>query len=99
LLWGVAFSGVGKEAPMLIGGLWAIDLGGDPYPGEPSRALLFCTRAQARAWCTETMRKWRDGRQRDDTLMAWRVRPVRVRETVVIEVPNVELSGQRPERT
>ena len=89
LLWGVVFTtGPADREPMLIGGLWAADLGGEPYAGEPTRALLFCTRQQARAWCADTMRKWRDGRQRDDIVARWTVRPVRVRETVQIEAPN-----------
>ena len=88
-LWGVVFSSrpADREA-MLIGRLWATDLGGIPYAGEPTRALLFCTRRQAREWCAETMRKWRDGRQRDDIVTRWTVRPVRVRETVQVEAPN-----------
>lgn len=89
LLWGVVFSsGPADREAMLIGGLWATDLGGTPYAGEPTRALLFCTRKQAREWCAETMRKWRDGRQRDDIVARWTVRPVRVRETVQVEAPN-----------
>lgn len=84
LLWGVHFIGSARDkTPMLIGGLWADDLGGKPYAGEPTRALLFCTRAQARDWCAETMRKWRDGRHRDDCVTRWALRPVRVRETVM----------------
>jgi len=78
---------------MLIGGLWAADLGGEPYAGEPTRALLFCTRQQARAWCADTMSKWRDGRQRDDIVASWTVRPVRVRETVQIEAPNARVQA------
>lgn len=90
LLWGVQFTGsIKDDAPMLIGDLWATDLGGTPHFGEPTRALLFCTRSQARAWCAETMRKWRDGQQRDDIVSRWMVRPVRVRETVEVEAPNV----------
>lgn len=90
LLWGVQFTGtLDDDAPMLIGGLWATDLGGKPYQGEPTRALLFCTRQQARDWCAETLRKWRDGRQPDDIVSRWMVRPVRVRETVQVEAPNV----------
>ena len=98
LLWGVVFSsGNADREGMLIGGLWATDLGGTPYAGEPTRALLFCTRKQAREWCAETMRQWRDGRQRDDIVTRWTVRPVRVRETVQVAAANVELSGhQRP---
>ena len=95
LLWGVEFrGGHAADPPMLIGNLWARDVGGgDPYPGEPTRALLFCTRLQARHWCAETMRKWRDGRQRDDSVARWIVRPVRVRETVRIEAPSAEVTG------
>lgn len=46
---------------------------------EISRALLFPTRVLARAWCDTRMAKWA-GRQ--DCMAKWRVRPVRVRETV-----------------
>ena len=84
LLWGVEFTGSRPDdEPMLIGAMWATDVRGEPYPGEPSRALLFSARAQARAWCAGTLRKWRDGRSPDDIVSKWRVRPVRVRETVV----------------
>lgn len=83
LLWGVEFRGVRRDdPPMLLGNLWAEDMLGVPYPGEPRRALLFCTRKQARDWCDETMRKWRDGRQKNDSVARWNVRAVRVRETV-----------------
>ena len=93
-LWGVHFTGANKnESPMLIGDLWATDLGGSTYPGEPTRALLFCTRAQARAWCAETLLQWRNGRQRDDSVARWMVKPVRVRETVLVEEHNGALSG------
>lgn len=87
LLWGVHFSSghISEDAPMLIGSLWAADMLGTPYPGEPTRALLFRTRREARAWCAETLIKWRDGRQRDAIVMRWMVRPVRVRETVRVE--------------
>lgn len=96
LLWGVQFTGsMADDEPMLIGNLWAYDFGGQPYHGEPTRALLFCTRAQARAWCSDTMRKWSDGRQRDDTVRRWAVRPVRVRETAQVEAPNAEVT-RRP---
>jgi len=87
-LWGVEFSGLRSEPPMLIGRLWGADLGGEPYPGEPTRALLFTTRELARQWCAATMAKWRDGRQRDDCVSRWRVRAVRVRETVHVEAPS-----------
>lgn len=90
-LWGVVFSGsIPGGKPTLIGGLWAADLGGKPYPGEPTRALLFCNRQQARSWCADTMAKWSVG---DSIVRRWRVRPVRVREMVQIEAPNAELTG------
>lgn len=86
LLWGVEFRrSFDDDHPMLIGSLWGRDMRGDPYPGEPTRALLFLTRARARAWCADTMQNWRDGRQRDDIVSRWIVRPVRVRETVKVE--------------
>jgi hypothetical protein len=85
-LWGVVFSGsIPGDKPTLIGVLWAADLGGKPYPGEPTRALLFCNRQQARSWCADTMAKWSVG---DSIVRRWRVRPVRVREMVQIEAPN-----------
>ena len=89
LLWGVEFSsGSRMSAPMLIGRLWATEWASStPYPGEPTRALLFTTRELARKWCAETMSKWRDGRQHDDCVSRWRVRAVRVRETVRVEEP------------
>lgn len=89
LLWGVAFESVaGDHDAMLIGSLWADDLKSIRYEGEPTRALLFCTRAQARAWCAKKMAGWREGRTASDPVMTWRVRPVRVRETVQVEAPN-----------
>ena len=80
-MWGIELSPfypAGK--PHLVGGWWVNGLGGDPYPGEPPRALVFCTRAQARAWCVETMATW--ATSADPSVRKWRVRPVRVRETV-----------------
>jgi hypothetical protein len=85
LLWGVHFFSSLDKAPVLIGVLWAMDMLGTPYPGEPTRALLFNTRKHARDWCADTMRKWQSGQQPGDILMRWRVRPVRVRETVQVE--------------
>lgn len=93
LLWGVEFTGSRTDAaPMLIGRIWAAEWSSAtsyPYPGEPTRALLFTTREIARQWCAETMARWRDGGQRDDCVSRWRVRAVRVRETVQVEAPNV----------
>ena len=85
MLWGIEFSGSAHdEEPMLIGTLWASDIDRNPYPGEPTRALLFCSRKEARAWCAKEMAEWREGRRPDDIVMRWRVRPVRVRETVQV---------------
>lgn len=89
LLWGVQFTrSRDDDAPMLIGGLWhdeARKFNGF-YEGEPTRALLFCTRREARHWCTDTNRKWQA--TKDPIQQRWRVRPVRVRETVQIEARN-----------
>lgn len=82
LLWGIVFQSHKGDEPRLIGWLWASNLGGTPYEGEPTRALLFTSRKAARDWCADTMRKWRENRQQDDSVWAWRVRPVRVRESV-----------------
>ena len=51
--------------------------------GEPTRALLFCTREQAREWC-------RNRRERSEGL-GWKFTPVKVRE-LVEKVPNAEVS-------
>ncbi len=86
-LWGVLFYGAQKDdEPMLLGATWHDEarLFEKSYPGEPTRALLFHTRRDARDWCAETHRKWRaDGR--DDCVARWRVVPVRVRETVELK--------------
>lgn len=98
LLWGVLFTGaMADDPPMIIGGPWHDESRHFGfYPGEPMRALLFCNRAEARSWCADTMRKWRsDCRQPDDVVARWKVRPVRVRETVQVEAPNAKVSGCR----
>jgi hypothetical protein len=78
-----------KDAPVLIGGLWHDEarMFGAGYAGEPTRALLFCNRREARHWCAETNRRWQA--TNDPIQQSWRVRPVRVRETVQVEAPNV----------
>ena len=76
LQWGVEFRS-GKEKPHLIGSLWAWH-DAVTHPDEPTRALLFCTRRYARQWCKETNAKW----QQNPSIAHWRVKPVRVRETV-----------------
>ena len=74
ILWGVEFRGRNKEEPpIILGTLW------DDQPrcfheGEPTRALLFCTRKQARDWC-------RRSNERDERL-DWKFIPIKVRERV-----------------
>ena len=69
-LWGVVLH---ADHVTLIGSAWNGDV--PAHPGEPTRPLLFTTRAQARQWCAENA---------DQTACcaAWRFRPVRVRETI-----------------
>ena len=78
-LWGVEFSSAGRSR-FLIGSLWHRD-SKESYEGAPTRTLLFCTRAQARAWCAG---KNAESAARDSTdiCRSWHFRPVRVRETV-----------------
>lgn len=80
LLWGVEFIGR-KGDRMLIGKMWSDTSNATRHDGEPTRALLFCTRAQARKWCADKNSKWR---KQNGSVSKWRVRPVRVRETVVM---------------
>lgn len=64
---------------MLLGAGWH-ELGKlVKYMGEPTRALLFCTRDDARAWCRDQRRKYQG---RMDCCGQWSFRPVRVVETV-----------------
>lgn len=83
LLWGVHFSSpFGDKEGMLISASWDSSVRHSRlYPGEPSRALLFCTREQARTWCKAQMAKYRG---RTDCCKDWRFRPVRVRERVTL---------------
>jgi len=85
-LWGILFTGsLRDDDPMLIGCLWDSEFrtGNKPYDGEPTRAMLFCTRKTAAAWCKKTNAEWRK-RPKGDFVRAWRVKPVRVRETVAV---------------
>ena len=77
-LWGVEWRS--GEDRLLIGGGWGGQMTDRPaYPGEPTRPLLFTTRAVARRWCATEQAKYTG---RTDTCATWRFRPVRVRETV-----------------
>ena len=75
LLWGVVLHS--QAEPMMLGAVWHESEFG-VYEGEPSRALLFVTRAQVRAWC----KKWNGKEIASGNAVRWRVSPVRVRETV-----------------
>ena len=79
-LWGVRFTGSDGRS-FLIGSSWhrANNTANAGYPGEPSRALLFCKRAQARVFCAEQIKA---ARLTGGVCEKWRYTPVRVRETV-----------------
>jgi hypothetical protein len=80
-LWGIEFRGSLKDdRPRLIGAGW-LDSAHlvSYYQGEPTRALLFTTRTEARAFCDVQHAKYIG---RTDCCAKWRFRPVRVRETV-----------------
>lgn len=81
-MWGVEFKGsIKDDKPMLIGDQWheTVRRGREFYDEEPTRALLFRTRAAARRWCEAEMKRWAE---RGDLCAQWRYRPVRVIETV-----------------
>jgi hypothetical protein len=82
ILWGVEFnSHFRDDPPVLLGKAWApLYTSTAGLPGEPTRALLFSTRKQARDWCRDRNRGWAE---RNDSCSKWRVKPVRVHETVV----------------
>ena len=82
-LWGVQFNN-GHEKPMLLGALWNGESPYAPHDGEPSRALLFNDRAHARMWCARENAIWRSYPE-GDPVRSWKVHPVRVRETVMVE--------------
>lgn len=80
LLWGVESCGRVGEKPFLIGSAWVIPRPMSQYKGEPTRALLFMTRQQARDWCRAQMASYAG---RGDVCSLWRFKAVRVRESVV----------------
>ena len=82
LLWGVLFSSGFKGGSTLIGSSWDdLHVGKSSYPGEPTRALLFCSRSLARAWCRAKLDKYRDY-PAGHPCLEWTFRPARVRESV-----------------
>ena len=76
-LWGVEFTGSDHHS-MILGSLWRKEKA-VPYPDEPTRALLFCTRSAARKWCHEQMEIYSG---RSDCCADWKYRPIRVSEIV-----------------
>lgn len=79
-LWGVEFKGsIDDDKPMLLGSAWHALGRSVKYAGEPTRALLFETREDVRAWCREQRQK---NAGRADCCGQWRFRPVKVIETV-----------------
>lgn len=77
-LWGVEFSSPG-EKPTIIGSLWHREKREAVYPGEPTSALVFCTRRAAREFCKSRMAEYKG---RSDFVALWRFRAVRVVEIV-----------------
>ena len=77
LMWGVEHR-TGKGNPMIISSIWRKEKC-VPYPDEPTRPLLFTTRAAARKWCTDGNVAYN---ARSDFVSRWRFRVVRVREIV-----------------
>ncbi len=72
-LWGVHYIGMDGHR-ILIGSLWHSRPATKAYEGEPTRALLFQTRQDARDWCRN--------KARTATGLTCRFVPVSVRETV-----------------
>ena len=82
-LWGVHFNN-GHEGIELISSLWNDETRDVPYIAEPTRALLFNDRAHARMWCARKNAIWRSYPE-GNPVRSWKVHPVRVRETVMVE--------------
>jgi len=63
----------------LIGEAWDNSMISVRHKGEPTRPLLFTTRAAARDWCRSHMEKYKGRR---DCCADWVFTPVRVRELI-----------------
>lgn len=85
LLWGIEHYSVAPsdERVMLLGAGWMKEtrISRPAYYGEPLRALLFTTRAAARAWCAAENARYR-AYPEGHICRDWRVRVVRVVERV-----------------
>ena len=75
--WGIETE-LDKGRAVLIGAGWHSARPAQ-YSGEPTRCLLFTTRAAARAWCKAKMATYA---HREDSCAKWKFRPVRVIESV-----------------
>lgn len=79
-LWAVEFKGsIEDDKPMLLGSAWHETGRLMQYAGQPTRALVFQTREDARAWCRYQQRK---NAGRNDCCGKWKFKPVKVIETV-----------------
>lgn len=73
VVWGVEFDSW-RGTPTLLWRGWH-EAAAPAYPGEPTRPLVFETRALARAWCREKQATFAG---RTDACAAWRFRPVKL---------------------
>lgn len=78
--WGVEFTGgLPGDPPILLGSIWMRPPPIAQYNGEPTRAILFRTRQQARDWCRAKQAEYAG---RPDCCGDWRFRAVKVVERV-----------------
>ena len=81
LLWAVMFwDGSPDGRPHLCFGGWHPEMH-ERYQMEPSRLVAFRTRKAARTFADANTARWK---QRSDFVNKWRMRVVRVRETVTV---------------
>ena len=75
--WAIQFTG--KDTTFVLGTGWCPDRRGKTtHPDEPSRVLLFLTRAKARQWCIDARERYRLN------CPEWRFRVVRVSEIIKV---------------
>lgn len=80
IFWAIRFDGSSGD-PMVIGTAWHKEANerNKGYVGEPSRALLFKTRMQARKYCAARRKEYATI---GGVCAKWRFTPIRVRESV-----------------